>query len=269
MPQDQAQADPIDARAFFRQYVLDRRQQELPGFQRDALPHLVRYHGPGLEGMVCYTELSAGQEQAQIAEQIAWFRQSGQGFEWKVYEFDQPANLAALLQAHGFVRDEPEAFMVYPLHLFQPKPLPPALRGLRIVRIHDEAGLHDVVAVQEAVAGCRFDWMLPRLAAQLREQPEQLSVYCAYIDEQPVGCGWTSFPPGSRIPELHAGSVLAACRGQGIYSALYRSRFQEARQRGFETITVDALPTSRPILERIGFVLVCMTWPLLLAAKAE
>ncbi len=260
----------MDGKAFFRNYVQDRQQQELPGFTREVLPCCVRYaaQSPGMEGLLCYTHLSPGQEQEEIARQKAWFAQKGQDVEWKVYELDTPANLKDLLQAQGFVADDEEAFMLFDLR--QPAPATGtasaastnAAAPVQIVRIVDEAGLRDVVAIQEAVWGRRFEWLLSSLLGQLQQHPEQISLYCARIDGQAVGCGWTGFPPGSRFPELHGGSVLPAFRGQGIYSALYRVRFEEMRARGFEFVTVDAAPMSRPILERIGFQMVCKTWPL-------
>lgn len=259
----------MDVQAFFRQYVQDRREQGIPGFTREAFPHLVRFLGhtvDGEGGLVCYTDLTPGQEVAQIRAELDYFRQAGSSFEWKVYELDTPANLKELLLEHGFVQDEEEAFLVFQLGQAQGKVLPPqrALnRNVRIERVTDEAGLRDIVAIQAAVwQDHEFDWLLPQLLDSLRTHPEQLSLYCAYVGEQAVGCGWTGFPPGSGIPELHGGSVLEQFRGQGIYSALYRIRFEELRERGFEFVTVDAAPMSRPILERIGFALVCKTWPM-------
>lgn len=259
----------MDVQAFFKQYAQDRREQNIPGFTREAFPHLVRYLGhtvDGEGGLVSYTSLTQGQELAQIQAELDHFRQKGSPFEWKVYEFDTPANLKELLLAQGFVQDEEEAFLVFHLGQEQGKTLPPQRTlnsNVRIERVADEAGLRDIVAIQAAVwQDHEFDWLLPQLLDTLQNHPQQLSVYCAYVDEQAVGCGWTSFPPGSSMPELHGGSVLEAFRGQGIYSALYRVRFEELRERGYQYVTVDAAPMSRPILERIGFELVCKTWPM-------
>jgi hypothetical protein len=36
---------------------------------------------------------------------------------------------------------------------------------------------------------------------------------------------------------------------------------QEAPQRGYRFLTVDASPMSRPILEKMGFQLIALSWP--------
>jgi GNAT superfamily N-acetyltransferase len=89
-----------------------------------------------------------------------------------------------------------------------------------------------------------------------------LSIYCAYVGGEPVGTGWTEFPPDSRFPELHGGAVLESRRGRGIYSDLFAVRVDEAKKRLYDFICVDAAPMSRPILQKIGFRGVCATVPM-------
>lgn len=57
-------------------------------------------------------------------------------------------------------------------------------------------------------------------------------------------------------------SEATSFRGRGIYKALYEERLAEAARRGYERITVDASPMSRPILEKIGFFHICSTTPM-------
>jgi predicted acetyltransferase len=42
-------------------------------------------------------------------------------------------------------------------------------------------------------------------------------------------------------------------RGRGAYRALVRARWDEAARRGVPVLATHARPTSRPILERLGF----------------
>lgn len=253
----------MDADTFFAEYVADRRRETMEGMRCEPLPHFTRHTAldAGSEGMVCYTDLPSDSAEAEILAQIAYFRALGQDFEWKCYELDRPANLRQLLERHGFVADEPEALMCYPLQSAG-RPNPPRADGCQIVRVDGESGLRDVLAVQAQVWGRNFDWLHDRLLHQIRHTPERISMFCAYLDGQPVGSGWTSYPDGSRFPELHGGAVLAAHRGSGVYSRLFDVRFEEAKARGYGHMTVDAAPMSRPILERIGFQHVCMTWPM-------
>ncbi len=50
-------------------------------------------------------------------------------------------------------------------------------------------------------------------------------------------------------------------RGQGIYRALIGRRAELAAQRGLRYLQVDASDDSRPVLERLGFVVVTTTTP--------
>jgi hypothetical protein len=58
---------------------------------------------------------------------------------------------------------------------------------------------------------------------------------------------------------------MEAERAKNIAASLYRAtvaaRGLDAVKSGARYLIVDALPTSRPILERLGFVQVTYTWP--------
>lgn len=256
----------------FDAFRIDRQDRPIEGYSLECLPHL-RRHMPlsdatteqGLdEALLCFSRLEAGREDEQIKEQIEFFRRTGRPFEWKVYAPEQPADLKDRLERHGFVADEGECFMLYSLSGAPQRVAKhsPGLTGeLALRRITDAAQLDDVLWLQAQVWGRDFEWLREKLATTLLE-PGSISMFCAYVDGSPVGAGWTNFPAGSRFPELHGGSVLAAWRGQGIYSALFDVRFAEARERGFEWIAVDASPMSRPILEAMGFMPICSTWPM-------
>ncbi|MEJ6007514.1 GNAT family N-acetyltransferase [Paucibacter sp. AS339] len=262
----------------FEAYRQDRIDHEIAGFQLERLPHL-RRHLPlagsaGGEALICFSQLDAGQEEQQIEAQLAHFRTLSQDFEWKVYALERPAHLRQLLEEKGFVADEPECFMLYPLNdelTRQSKPESASGSGLpadlEVRRIVDPSQLDDVLAVQAAIWGRDFEWLRDKLARSL-QQADTMSMFCAYVQGQAIGTGWTDYPPGSRFPELHGGGVLPAWRQRGVYSALFECRFKEARERGFEWMAVDASPMSRPILQAMGFMPVCMTWPMRYAFAA-
>jgi hypothetical protein len=60
---------------------------------------------------------------------------------------------------------------------------------------------------------------------------------------------------------LYGGGTLKTHRRRGFYRALVAARAQDARELGARYLLVDALPTSRPILERMGFQRITDTWP--------
>ena len=60
---------------------------------------------------------------------------------------------------------------------------------------------------------------------------------------------------------LFGGLTLPDHRGRGLYRATVAKRAELARERGYRWLYSDALPTSRPILERVGFVAITTTTP--------
>ena len=59
----------------------------------------------------------------------------------------------------------------------------------------------------------------------------------------------------------NGGGTVTSHRGHGHYRQLVAARAKDARAAGAKYLIVDALPTSRPILERLGFVHLTDTWP--------
>lgn len=247
----------------FENYRKDRWQHQIEHFKLETFPDLLRYT-PQIEaeGLICFARLESATLEQRIAAEIAYFQEKNLDFEWKWYEFDQPANLQQRLAAHGFVADDEEAFMLYPLQQdtnqqnFTPE------GAAQVVRVTDGQGLRDVLSVQEKVWGRQFDWLYAQIIETLTHQPQEIVMYCAYVDGQPVGSGWTDYPPNSQYPELHGGAVVDGYRGRGIYKDLYRARIAHAARAGYTWLAVDASPMSRPILEKLGFVHICMSVPM-------
>jgi GNAT superfamily N-acetyltransferase len=52
---------------------------------------------------------------------------------------------------------------------------------------------------------------------------------------------------------LFGGAVLSDARGRGVYRALIRARWDDAKHHGTPALTVQAGRMSRPVLERLGF----------------
>ena len=72
-----------------------RKDVEYPGMRREVTPSVVRHvdvSGTG-EGSVIYSQLSEADAEGVIREQITYFENLGQGFEWKLYDYDQPPDL--------------------------------------------------------------------------------------------------------------------------------------------------------------------------------
>jgi N-acetylglutamate synthase-like GNAT family acetyltransferase len=118
--------------------------------------------------------------------------------------------------------------------------------------------LEPLTQFQESIWQRSFPW----LPEHMRQLWSNTSFYVARHMGDLIGLGWIEYPHGSRFAELHGGSVLPAFRGRGIYSQLLELRMLEARERGVSSVTVDAAPMSRPILEAKGFQWMDSTWPM-------
>lgn len=203
-------------------------------------------------GWVLYTHLTEEALDETIQAQIEHFRPLGRSFEWKVFDHDTPPGLKAHLLAHGFIPEEREALAVLDLaqapdQLWQPG----ATAGVR--RVVDPDDIQHMVHILEAV------WQEPHadLGQMLRNDwlnaPQNMGLFLAYADEQPVSTAWIYYHPGKVFADLFGGATLPEYRGHGFYTALVAARAQEAHTRGVRFLTVDASPMSRPILEKLGF----------------
>jgi GNAT superfamily N-acetyltransferase len=131
---------------------------------------------------------------------------------------------------------------------------PPAATETEIIirRIGDEAGLHDLIAVQTAV----FERDHAAIADEFRSRltDPTLGLYVAYSGGVPVAAGRLSLPPGRSFAGLWGGGTLPAFRQRGIYRQLVAARANTARTLGYRHLIVEARESSRPILQRLGFV---------------
>jgi len=100
-----------------------------------------------------------------------------------------------------------------------------------------------------------------RLMAQFSDSPGLLHMVVAMAGDQPVSAARIEFIPGTDFAGLWGGGTVPAWRGKGIFRALVAYRAGLAAAAGYRYLQVDALPTSRPILERLGFQVVARTTP--------
>ncbi len=237
-----------------------RKDVEYPNMRREVTPDVVRYINLGAGGgAVVYSQLNQANVEHVIREQVNFFEDIGQDFEWKVYDYDQPSDLKERLEKHGFIPEDDEAIMVLDLEevpwLLQQQVSP------HVQRITDPARLSDVIAIQEQVWKDDFSSLGDYLREALENSPEQMSIYAAYVNGQPVSAAWIYFPNHSQFASLWGGSTLDGFRKQGLYTSLLAVRAQEAKTRQVRYLTVDASPMSRPILEKFGFEMIAMLVP--------
>jgi GNAT superfamily N-acetyltransferase len=188
---------------------------------------------------------------AAVAEQAAFARAGGLQLEWKLFEHDRPAGLASILERAGFVADESETLMVLDLDSGAASDVGSG-DAVEIRRVVDAAGVDEFVAVMSAAFGRDDVWKAPEYMLMLDDPTVELFV--AYRDGRPASSGRLNMPAGRVFASMWGGSTVAEHRRLGLYRALVARRAGVARRRGYRFLTTDARETSRPILERVGFV---------------
>ena len=204
----------------------------------------------GDDSWIAYSRLDSTNASTAIREQTDFFRSLRKRVEWKVFGHDSPPNLPDLLRDAGYVADPAETFMAF--DLAEPLDVGPSRTEVEICQVQDSAGLSAAVAVSEEAFGAGQGWSRHDLADRLTDR--SLAVFVAFVKGQPASAGRLEMPSGRSFASIWGGGTSPKYRRHGIFRALVGARTEAARSRGYRYLTVDALPTSRPILERLGFV---------------
>lgn len=229
----------------------DREMRENPpveaGYVVERRGSIVRQIGD--HAWISYFHLTEEEAPRVVAEEATLFRDRGRAVEWKLYGHDGPATLPALLAAHGFVPDTPETLMVMDLH--EPPGLGAPAAPVEVREVVDRAGLEAAVQVSRAAFAPGPGWDLEEYLPKLGTPG--FAAFLAVVEGKAVSAGRLDLPDGRSFASLWGGGTLPEHRGAGIYRALVAARAERARARGYRYLTVDARETSRPILERNGF----------------
>jgi GNAT superfamily N-acetyltransferase len=256
--------EPLDVRAVRAAYDAQIRRRTEPdeaGAVIERNGGVLRWVAPrGQTSRIDWSELTEETADSVIAAQRRYFADRGSPVEWKYYDYDQPADLPARLVAAGFEPDDEETMLVAETAAIDPAvELPP---GVRLVPVTDEAGVAATMGVHDlAFTAHPSPDLGKRLLAQFASSPELLHMVVAMAGNEPVSAARIEFIPGTDFAGLWGGGTVPAWRGRGIFRALVAYRAGLAAERGYRYLQVDALPTSRPILERLGFQAVARTTP--------
>ncbi len=213
-------------------------------------------HGGGFVDYRDLAGLRGAELDALIARQVAAFAERGEKFEWKTRGHDEPADLPERLVAAGFEPEDRETVVIgLARDQAASRPVP---EGIQIRQTASDEDFERIAAMKSIIWDTDMSW----LAGMLREESgDNLKVYVAEADGQPVSAAWIRFAPRTDFAGLWGGGTLKEYRGRGIYKALVAVRAADAIERGFTYLQVDASDDSRPILERLGFVPVTTTTP--------
>ena len=229
--------------------------------REDAVVREVREHWAG----VIWSDLDEQTAGAAIAAQIERFRGHRGRWEWTLYSYDRPADLARRLEVAGFVAEDEESLLVaeiaaLDLHVS----LPP---GVEIVEVRDEPAVRALVAMQDEVFGSGHPGMAEALLLALSRRPPEAAALMALAEERPVGALRLELAPGSQFAGAWGGATQPHWRGRGLARALLARGAELAAQRGYRWLHADTVPESRRILLRLGFEELAKTTPYVLAAS--
>jgi hypothetical protein len=238
----------------------ERRSLFISGVQGEQLPRVTRLHGvAGDWHQVTFSTLTDACADATIAEQVAHYRALGGAIEWAAYAHDAPPDLAARLERHGFEVGQREAVVVLdaatrpvwvdapPAHRVEPVQTAGHLR--LFAAISERIFLHDQAPV------------VRELEARLAEGSSEHRAYIVYDGAEPASVARLYTHPASAFAGLYGGGTLEGHRCRGLYRATVQRRALDALRAGARYLRVDALPTSQPILERLGFEVVTYVRP--------
>ncbi|MGC9541529.1 GNAT family N-acetyltransferase [Streptomyces sp. UG1] len=212
----------------------------------------------GWNGVV-WSGLDEASADAAITEQIAHFSGLGLTFEWKLYGHDLPVDLGRRLRDAGFAPEPEETLMIGEAADLNLDAEPPD--GVRVVPVTDRAGVDLVAEVHERAFGADGSRLRHHLLAQLTADADTVVAVVALAGDTPVSAARMELVPGTRFAGLWGGGTVEGWRGRGIYRALVAHRARAAVARGYRYLQVDAMSTSRPILERLGFEPLTTTTP--------
>jgi hypothetical protein len=115
----------------------------------------------------------------------------------------------------------------------------------------------DFRRIQELVETARAgdgSWIPPALAEWTADRADPTVVLVAETRaHQVVAAPWVRFHTGTGFASLWGSSTLPSWRGLGLYQLLTTRRAQLAVDHGFPYLYVEALPSSSPILAKLGF----------------
>lgn len=184
-------------------------------------------------------------DDGEVERLVARMRKLPGHVEWKYYSHDGP-ELRERLLAAGLEPEDEETVLVAEAASI---PAPSADVELRVAS-------DEFIELAERVFGRSHGSGLPEVSVAV----------VALEDGTPVSGGRVDFEDDVEFAGLFGGVTLPEYRRRGLYRAVVARRAELARERGYRWLYSDSLPTSRPILERLGFVAITTTTPFVFPA---
>lgn len=250
----------IDLESIRRQLDLERRTLAPEGCTLETLPYVSRLECTDrAQHMITFSSLTEDSVDAIIFEQAAHYRALMTEVEWKVYQHDSPSDLLQRLERHGFEAGLRETVLV--LDLKNHASWIEAPSAYQVLRVEDGYQVNLYRQTAEEIFKKDYQFTATELLSGIRRRSTQHRGYMVIEENTAVSIGRLYTHPQSAFGGMYGGGTLIKYRGRGMYRATVAARAREAIKLGARYLLVDALPTSRPILEKLGFVRLTDTWP--------
>jgi hypothetical protein len=200
---------------------------------------------------VTWSSLDAMTADQAITAQIDAYHSRNLSFVWRVYDYDEPADLGERLMDAGFINSGTSAVMVAESSRLSREPVLPD--GAELLLVRDEAGVDLLIDVHESVFGHSHEELRRSILRRLDVAPQEMDMFVVTASGVPVSSSRVEFSPASDFAALWGGSTVPEWRGKGIYRALVFRRAQLAQEKGYRYLMVLASNNSRPILSQLGF----------------
>ena len=171
---------------------------------------------------------------------------------WWIGPSTRPEDLAHRLNAAGLREDEPEFGMVIDTAATRPRAETP--RDATVVRVTDDAGLHDWTSVMAASYGWSDPTKADAVLSVYRSVPSSDRPWVhllVRVDGQPVACG-SLFLVGGHAFVTNIGTVPTE-RGRGLGSLVTTATVDLARELGHPVASLTASVMGRSVYARLGF----------------
>lgn len=256
----------LDRAALLRAYDEQLRPAEIVNL---AASEVVEHDGPiarilgmhrGFISAPADLGLAGDEVDALIARQRDVFAARSEPVEWKTRAHDRPFDLVERLVAAGFRPEDEESVLV---GLAAPladaaAPLPD---GVTVRQSRDRADMVRIAEMESTVWNADWSFLADDLCGRIERAPDEIAVLLAEADGVVVSAAWVILRRWTEFACLWGGSTRPEWRGRGIYRSLVARRAALALQAGARYLQVDASDASRPVLERLGFVVITTTTP--------
>lgn len=201
----------------------------------------------GIYHFISHWQIDGHEAKDAVAAVVARYGGGKADLIWRIYQHDQPGHLGQILAAAGFVASPSGTLMMSEA---TSTVVLPNILGLCIEQVCTMQQLDDFFACSDLAFGPADHSRHKAAYCKDLNNPDHL-LYVAYLNQRPVASARIVL--GALFGQLFGGGVAPSFRGLGIYRALLAQRIAAAQARSIRYLSTEAADSSRPILEKLGF----------------